>query len=183
MESKANRISQNLLILFSVSFLGWVMETTYCWILWNCFCDRGFLTLPFCTIYGFSVLAIYFLIGTPLSGGFLLKRCENKLLRFPLYFLLAAAIPTATELMTGFFFDKALGIRLWNYASYPFNFHGYICLKFALIWGALITLFMGFLFPPMQKGIRRIPPILANTLAFSLLFAVCVDLTVCLLHL
>ncbi|MBO4989563.1 MAG: putative ABC transporter permease [Clostridia bacterium] len=183
MESKLNRISQSLLILFSVSFLGWVMETTYCWILWKCFCDRGFLTLPFCTIYGFSVLAIYFLIGTPLSGGLLLRRCKNKVLRCPLYFLLAAAIPTATELVTGVFFDKALGIRLWNYASYPLNFHGYICLKFALIWGALITLFMGLLFPLMQKGLQKIPPAVANTIAFCLLFAVCVDWIVCLLRL
>ena len=177
-----NQISHAVLLFSIVSFLGWVMETGYCWILWGQFCNRGFLRLPFCTIYGFSVLAIYFLIGTPLSGGRLLKHCQNGLLRTVLYFALAALIPTAAELMTGAFFDRTLDIRLWNYSSYPLNFHGYVCLKFSLIWGALITFFMRFVFPVLQKGIQRIPPAAADLSALLLLIAFGTDWIFCFLQ-
>lgn len=68
-KKKYTRVSNCVLIFLTISFIGWAMETVYCSLLNGKFCDRGFLTLPFCTIYGFSIMAIYLLIGTPQKGG------------------------------------------------------------------------------------------------------------------
>lgn len=70
------------------------------------FSDRGFLSLPFCTIYGSSILAIYLIIGTPSKG-----RLEPLFLRakklpsthrpYPPYMItISTAISTATTTAT-----------------------------------------------------------------------------------
>ena len=47
----------HLTILFAlVSFLGWCGETLYFAVRWNDLTDRGFLSLPLCTIYGCCIL-------------------------------------------------------------------------------------------------------------------------------
>ena len=58
------------LLFLSVSFFGWVFETIVCFVQSGRISDRGFLTLPFCPIYGFPVCVIYFLLGTPTDGFF-----------------------------------------------------------------------------------------------------------------
>ncbi len=155
------------------------METVYCSLLNGKFCDRGFLTLPFCTIYGFSIMAIYLLIGTPQKGGLILGKCKRGILRYILYFLAAVLIPSVAELITGAFFDRVFAIRLWNYSSYKYNLWGYVCLKFSLLWGLLITLSMAWIFPLIRKGIEKIPNILTNIMATVLAAAVCADWVIC----
>ena len=73
-----------------------------------------------------------------------------------LYFLLTAAFATLFELVFGFAFD-ALGVRLWSYRRFSFNYKGYVCLWFSLIWGFLITLFMSTLWHPLYKAVSRLP--------------------------
>ena len=48
------------LLLMIYSFLGWVMETIYVFILTKKFVNRGFLIGPICPIYGYGVLGILF---------------------------------------------------------------------------------------------------------------------------
>ncbi len=179
MKKSKTKLSVYILIFFTVSFLGWVVETVYCSALVGHFCDRGFLTLPFCTIYGFSILAVYLLIGTPWGGGLMLGKCRNRVWRLVWYFLLTMAIPTVAELLTGLFFDKIIGIRLWDYFSFRFNFMGYICLEMSLAWGFLITGFMAFLFPLIKYLTEKLPASLKIIIATVLTFATCTDLTWC----
>ena len=56
------------ILFFILSFFGWCAETALFLFRWNVLADRGFLTLPFCTIYGTAVLAEHFLLGTPQTG-------------------------------------------------------------------------------------------------------------------
>lgn len=176
---KYTKVNKCILIFLLLSFLGWTLETAYCFALSGKFCNRGFLNLPFCTIYGFSLMAIYILIGTPQSGGLMLGKCKNKALRFILYFLLAALIPTLAELATGIIFDKCFGVRLWNYSPYKYNYGGYICLEFSLIWGILITIFMATVFPAIERLVAKIPARVANVAVTILGLAICVDWIIC----
>lgn len=85
-----------------------------------------------------------------------LKKGQKIFLRYALYFLLTAAFATLFELVFGFAFD-ALGVRLWSYRRFSFNYKGYVCLWFSLIWGFLITLFMSTLWHPLYKAVSRLP--------------------------
>ena len=173
------RLCQDILVCLLISFLGWSVETLLCSLRDGAFCDRGFLNLPFCTIYGFSVLAIDALIGTPQEGGLLLRHCRPRRLRLLAYFLLAALIPTLAELATGAFFFRRFGLRLWDYSALRYNFRGYVCLEFSLLWGVLITAGMAWLYPRIRKAVSKIPRHLAGVMAIALALAVCIDWAFC----
>ena len=159
--------SQYFILFMVVSFLGWAVETLFFLACYGGLYDRGFMTLPFCTIYGFSFLLLYFLIGTPDADedGLLPRRSPGKKRPFCVYFLLSALIPTGLELITGYFFHQVFGIRLWSYSAYRFHFHGYICLEYTLLWGILIPLCMKHIFIPLKARIFSLPVSYARKLS------------------
>ena len=53
------------LMFMLISCIGWCMETVYVLLRFGHLSDRGFLSMPFCPIYGASILAVYFAVGTP----------------------------------------------------------------------------------------------------------------------
>ena len=150
-------IGQYIVLFILLSFAGWAVETVFCSLLLGGWCDRGFLHLPFCTIYGFTILGMYGLLGTPGQGGLLLKYVTSRPLRVLLYFLLAAGLTTATELVTGVFFTEVCGLSLWDYSGYRFHYNGYICLEFFFVWGVLFLIGMGYVFEPLKRWVGRIP--------------------------
>lgn len=176
-----HKLSAVSLMFFTISFLGWCMEMVYCSSWFTDFSDRGFLTLPFCVIYGTPVCLVFLALGTP-RRGFLsdtiektgASRAVKELFRYVLYFLLAAAIATLFELVFGLLFDS-LGVRLWTYRRFSFNYKGYVCLWFSLLWGALITLFMSTLWGPLYRAVCRVPKGAAVALNVVLWLAVIVD--------
>lgn len=176
-----------LVILFVfISFLGWCGETLYFLLRWDDFTDRGFLTLPLCTIYGCSIMAIYLIIGTPNRGRlkplFVRAKKLSPVLRaaayvglYILYFVVAALIPTIAEFVTGLFFDKVFGITLWDYGYSDYNLFGYVCLEMSVLWGALITLAMGVVWPLLEKLVLLIPPKAAKKVASAFLILIAAD--------
>ena len=142
--------------------------------------------MPFCPIYGASILAVYFAVGTPQGGVLqpLFARAKRQPLParaaayaglYLLYFLAAALIPTAAEFLTGLFFDKLFGIRLWDYTDRPFNLLGYVCLPMSALWGLLITAAMALLWTPLEKLLARIPQRAAKAVAFTLAALLLID--------
>lgn len=159
-KNKKNRIftAEKFFVMFMfISFLGWAMETICCSIEVGGLCDRGFISMPFCTIYGFTVLGLYALLGTPEKGGLLLKNVSSRPARLSLYFFLGILITVSIELVTGWFFSEICGVILWDYSAYRFNYKGYICLEFAILWGILILFGMRFCFSPIKRVIGNLP--------------------------
>lgn len=196
MEKKKERPGfYDLVILFVlVSFLGWCMETIYFRIRWGAFSDRGFLTLPLCTIYGSCILAVYLLMGTPTGGRLrsLFERAKRLpvLLRslsyvglYAIYFMAAALIPTIAEFFVALFFDKVFGIVLWNYSYYRFDICGYICLEMTLVWGILITAAMRFVWPLLVKLVCLSSPRFIKVKAVVLSVLILADLLFNLIYL
>ena len=142
------------LLFFAVSFLGWCMEKTYFYLAYGVNADRGFLTLPFCKIYGAPLLLVRAWLGMPYSAD---TPYPASILRVILYALLASLIATAAELLTGVLFHDLLGIRLWSYKGYPHEYGGYICLQMSVVWGGLILLAMSFLWTPAERFLQRLP--------------------------
>ena len=175
------------LCFFVVSFFGWGYETLTCYVAYGHYCDRGFLSLPFCPIYGAPVCLFILLAGTPKQGVFV-RLTELLPLRGNLadgwkrafayvgYFLFSSLFVTGIEYAVGAYF-RSRGVKLWGYARYPANYKGLICLPVSLLWGLLFTLFATFVWRPLYKLLYKIPKPLAfcinATLWVSLTFDFC----------
>ena len=143
-----------------ISFLGWLWEMLYAAFILESPNDRGFLISPFCPIYGFSVIAIYLLFRTPkdmkISNNKILK--NHTFLRYLTYGIYSGLFATLLELITGFFFHRLFGVRLWNYQGYFGNIKGYVALFPSLAWGIAITLFMRLIFYPILHAVKKYSP-------------------------
>ena len=116
--------------------MGWVVESIYMSICNRKLTNRGFMYGPFCPIYGFGALMVYFLLR-PFSGNLVLT-----------YFI-GSVVATAFEFITAMFMQNFFGKVWWDYSDKPFNFRGILCLESSIAWG-FYTIFM-FVF--LQKGV------------------------------
>lgn len=185
-KSGADKFFYLIIMFMLVSFIGWCIETIYFKITFNDFTDRGFLTLPLCTVYGSSVILIYALIGTPAKGRlrplFARAACLPAPVKiaayaglFAVYFAIAALLATAAEFVTGLLFDKVFGVELWSYSRHTHNLFGYICIEMSLVWGALITAAMGIIWPPVEKIVFAIEPKAVRAVAITFLICIAFD--------
>lgn len=114
-----------LLWLFLVySFIGWTIETVAGSVKWHRFVNRGFFTGPFCFLYGFSAVLM----------TVTLWELENQW-----FFLFSGCALQATliEWLTGKLLERLNHHKWWDYSNKKFNFDGYICLQYTLLWGVL----------------------------------------------
>ena len=113
-----------LLYLMIYSFLGWCCECVYCSIGQKKLVNRGFMTGPFCPIYGFGALGIiYFLTFLPDSVS--------------IVFLGSMFIASLLEYITGATMEKIFHTRWWDYSEHRFNLNGHVCLLNAVLFGIL----------------------------------------------
>ena len=136
------------------SFLGWCTEVVYAAVTEGKVVNRGFLNGPVCPIYGFGVLAVFGTINTSLTRFDTGSQNGNLLL----VFLCGMALTTMIELLGGWALDKLFHAGWWDYSDKPFNFHGYICLKFSLLWGIGIVLIVEVVHPLITVMADRILP-------------------------
>lgn len=126
------------------AFLGWCTEVAYAALDTGRFVNRGFLNGPVCPIYGCGVVIVVSLL-TPLK--------ENLVILF----LGSVILTTLLELLVGWGLETLFHHHWWDYSMYPFNFKGYICLKFSILWGLACTFIMDIFHPMVMKLIRVIP--------------------------
>lgn len=187
-ESKAQRLYALALVFYFVSFIGWCGETLLFLVRFGRLRDRGFLTLPFCTIYGSCLTGMYLFIGTPQNGRLapLFAKAEGlrgaarpaaKCGLYALYFLCAALLPTLAELAFGGLFS-AFGVRLWDYGYKKVHLYGLISPDQSLLWGVLVTLAMRFAWEPLHAAMR-LPPRVRKTAAIVLTALTAADFLFC----
>ena len=114
------------------SFGGWVVEVIFHAVALGKVVNRGFLNGPVCPVYGFGVLSVFAMINTLQNSGYQMSE--------EMIFLFGVILATVVELIAGWMLDVCFHARWWDYSDKPFNFHGYICLEFSLIWGLAIVL-------------------------------------------
>ena len=183
-QSKSKKACILVLLTLLVSLAGWIAETVLFYIQRKTYVDRGFLSLPFCPVYGLSMLGMYALFRTPQSGfwGKFIALPQTKtgrvfavLLCIVCYAAIAALLASLIEYLTGLFYYKIFGVRLWNYRRYDGNIGGYICLPFSLLWGALAAAVMGGVWYPLQNALAHAKTAALAVPAVLLLIAVCAD--------
>ena len=135
------------------SFGGWVVEVMYHAVTCGKVINRGFLNGPLCPVYGFGMLVV--LAGENLadSAGILsLSVSEPDLKSLIILFLGSMVFATLVELIAGWLLDINFHMRWWDYTGKPFNFRGYICLQFSIIWGLSITGVILLIHPVVEKS-------------------------------
>ena len=130
-----NRLIKNELLLyfFIYSFLGWIMETIFSYIVLGYFDDRGFFIGPICPIYGFGMLIL-------LSLSYY-KENPIKL------FIISTAVCTFFEYLTGYALEAVFQLKWWDYSNNLLNINGRICLPYALGWGFISLIFIMYVHP------------------------------------
>lgn len=158
-------IYEILWVFIIYSFLGWCTEVVYAAIVVGKFVNRGFLNGPLCPIYGVGVFSVI---------EILYPHKENIVILFIGSLLLTSII----EYITGYILEKVFKNRWWNYSNNKYNIHGYICLKFSIIWGMVCVLIIDIVHPLIFMFIRYMPQILGMVLLSIIFIMYIVDLCV-----
>lgn len=161
-------IEELTLLFFTYSFLGWCGETVVATVKNKDFRNRGFVSSPFCFIYGFS--------------GVLLTVILWEVKYQPVYlFLGSLIIATAIEWVAGKMLERMNGERWWDYSGHIGNFDGYICPLYSVIWGILGFFAVRF-GNDIAVGLFELMPQLVKTILLIILSVIAVmDLLISLL--
>lgn len=127
------------------SFLGFLLEVVFARVTRAGKQDRKcMMLLPLCPVYGVGALLIVHLPAA----------VQN---RPALLFLCGALAATAAEYGVDWFYEKALGVRFWDYSSQPWNLNGRVCLLFSGAWGLLSLALIAWVHPAVTRWMSAIP--------------------------
>lgn len=130
---------ENILLYFFIySFIGWLLETVYCYFEMGYLTKRGFLFGPICPIYGNGALILLFLLQ-PFK--------ENKVKLFGI----SVVVFTIFEYLVGYGLDALFSMDFWDYSTHLLNLNGRVTLEISLIWGFLAILFINYIHPLIKK--------------------------------
>lgn len=110
------------------SMMGWLVESIYMSFCNHKITNRGFAKGPFCPIYGFGALTVFFILR---------PHSDNSILLF----FLGSFLATTLEFLTALVMKRIFGEIWWDYHEKPFNYRGIICLESSIAWG-FYTLFL-----------------------------------------
>ena len=161
------------LICYLAAFLGWWVENIFRLVSAGVFDSRHQL-LPFLGAYGFGIFVMFFVFGTPSEMRLLKKRIlpaqtkRNRALCGVIYCALLFFLILFGEMGMGLLFEKAFGVKAWNYTSIPLHITQYTSIPTTAAFTAGIFFLMQFAFPRAVKLIDRIPDRTAFLLALVL---------------
>lgn len=135
---------------FIYSFIGWCGEVCVAAVRKKKFINRGFVSGPFCPIYGAGAVAF---------AVFLPELTENPFFLFLGGMILASFL----EFVTGALLEKLFHKKWWDYSGIRFNFEGYVCVRYALLWGGFALLLTYIVSPAMGMLVRMLPYLIGVT--------------------
>lgn len=151
-------------LLLIYSFLGWVIETIVGTVKKKKFVNRGFSTGPFCLVYG---IAAVFMAVT-----------MEELMAEPVFQLIGCGVlATIIEWMAGKILEHLNQHKWWDYSDKKWNFDGYICLQYSVLWAVLgfVTVRYGDSF--FLAVYHMIPVIIREILLWILLAGMVLDIS------
>lgn len=129
------------------------------------FVNRGFSSGPFCFIYGTA--AVIMIIA--------LEDLERR----PVFlFLGCMAIATMIEWFAGKILERLNQQKWWDYSRKRWNFDGYICLQYSLLWGALGVLAVRYGDSDFTALFHLIPQPFGDLLIGGAVIGIVVDMSV-----
>ena len=144
--SKRDITNLFMLIMISSGIFGFIYETIFYRIDLGYFVERGSTYGPWIPIYVF--------------GGLFITLLTYKYKDKPwIVFIIGTLVSGLLEYGTGYYLDKYMGIRLWNYYEEICNFgniNGYICLRSVLFFGFSSLILIYLIIPFLLKYIKSV---------------------------
>ena len=137
------------------SMMGWLVESIYMSFCNHKITNRGFAKGPFCPIYGFGALTVFFVLR-PYS--------DNSILLF----FLGSFLATTLEFLTALVMKRIFGEIWWDYHEKPFNYRGIICLESSIAWG-FYTLFLFMFLQNIVAALVAMIPVRAGRVIGNLI--------------
>ena len=160
------------------SFAGWCVEVVFHAMKAHRLVNRGFLNGPVCPVYGFGVVLVFAAVHLIVDGSGGSLQDISLIMLYPLGVILT----TSVELLGGYMLDKTFHARWWNYSNEKFNFRGYICLKFSLLWGLGVVFLVKFAHPFIDRAtVQFLPYIVGIWIILVLIIAYFADFVVSVL--
>lgn len=134
-----------LFLVFTIySFLGWITESIFCSVPAGKFINRGFLTGPFCPIYG---------VGAVIAIPMLSQLKDTPVLLY----VAGAVITSLLEYFTGFLLEKTFHTTYWDYSGHRFNIRGRVCLQNTLLFGLMCLVGVLYIHPVVMRLVGMVP--------------------------
>lgn len=154
---------ESMWLFLAYSFIGWLIETVAGSVKKHRFVNRGFFTGPFCFVYGFSAVLM----------AMTLWELEN---RWFFLFLGCAIQATVIEWITGKILEKLNHHKWWDYSEKKFNFDGYICLQYTVLWGLLGCVAMKYGNHLLAGLFDMVPSLVRKIIIWVLIGAAVIDM-------
>lgn len=137
------------------SMMGWLVESIYMSFCNHKITNRGFAKGPFCPIYGFGALTVFFVLRLYSDNSILL-------------FFLGSFLATTLEFLTALVMKHIFGEIWWDYHEKPFNYRGIICLESSIAWG-FYTLFLFMFLQNIVAALVAMIPVRAGRVIGNLI--------------
>ncbi|MDE7266808.1 MAG: putative ABC transporter permease [Lachnospiraceae bacterium] len=129
---------------FLFSIIGWMVESMYMSFCNKKLTNRGFMTGPFCPIYG---------VGATL-GYIILHPLAKHVVAL---YIVGALLATIFEFLVARLMLKLFGEVWWDYNEKFCNYKGIVCLESTLAWGLYAVIIITFLFDKVMSFVDRWP--------------------------
>jgi len=149
-----------LFIFFVAAIVMWFFEMLYSFIFNSKLVAPGILYGTWVPIYGFGLLFCLLFINKE----------KNKVYNFFKIVILA----TLLEFASTYYLSDFLGIHIWDYSHYPFNFDGRVALHTSLMFGVAGIIFVDVLEPLLKKAYDKLG-MYANVTSMILLILFILD--------
>lgn len=157
------KLSDLILIFFTVAMVGWLWEIMLCLIYEERLVNKGTMMGPWLPIYGYGAVLILML----------LKKYRKKPLNL---FLMAFLVCGILEYTTAWYLETFKGLKWWDYTGYFLNIQGRICLEGLMFFGfggCILTYLVG---PLLYNIYKKISPKVKRVLCIILVSLYLVDL-------
>ena len=145
------------------SFLGALIEMVFCRVTGGRWMNRSSVLYgSFSFVWGFGAVIL----------TITLQRLAGKADRY--VFLAGFIVGGAYEYLCSVFTELVFGTVFWDYSEMPLNIGGRTNVLYCIFWGLLAVVWVKVLYPPMSKGIEKIPALPGKILTWIvILFMVC----------
>ena len=127
------------------SFIGFLLETIYVYLMDGELKERGFLFGPIIPLYGFGAMAIISFLSS----------YHNQIFELFIYGFLLTSI---LEYITSYVMEKMFDMRWWDYSERKFNIHGRVCLRNSFMFGFLSVILIQWVHPLISNLVTSINP-------------------------
>lgn len=126
---------------------------------------RGLVWGPFSPVYGIGAVCIYFL--------FYRTKCS-----FAACFIGGAFAGGIIEYILSFLQEKVLGTISWDYSDRLLTINGRTTVPYMIVWGAMIGLFVYFVYPWLDQLYHRVPELTMNWICITVAVVLVLDVIV-----